>query len=111
MGQPAKPPPPSAALVKLEILSQPPGAQVLELPRGLGIMTIHALCGALLRRFPLEAGVSPQFRVLDDREAKALRAADPPGTPGKVKVMFADNELQAEDLLSQVREAGPSGDD
>ena len=25
-------------------------------------------------------------------EAKALRAADPPGTPGKVKVMFADNE-------------------
>ena len=24
-------------------------AQVLELPRGLGIMTIHALCGSLLR--------------------------------------------------------------
>jgi hypothetical protein len=44
-------------------------------------------------------------------EAKALRAADPPGAPGKVKVMFADNELQAEDLLGQVREAGPSGDD
>ncbi|MBK7529798.1 hypothetical protein [Piscinibacter sp.] len=44
-------------------------------------------------------------------EAKALRAADPPGTPGRVKVMFADNELQAEDLLGQVREAGPSGDD
>lgn len=43
--------------------------------------------------------------------AKALRAADPPGTPGKVKVMFADNELQAEDLLGQVREAGPAGDD
>lgn len=43
--------------------------------------------------------------------AKALRAADPPGTPGKVKVMFADNELQAEDLLCQVREPGPSGDD
>lgn len=43
--------------------------------------------------------------------AKALRAADPPGTPGRVKVMFADNELQAEDLLGQVREAGPSGDD
>lgn len=43
--------------------------------------------------------------------AKALRAADPPGAPGKVKVMFADNELQAEDLLCQVREPGPSGDD
>ena len=44
-------------------------------------------------------------------QAKRLRAADPPGAPGKVKVMFADNELQAEDLLSQVREAGPTGDD
>lgn len=43
--------------------------------------------------------------------AKALRAEDAPGTPGKVKVMFAENELHAEDLLSQVREAGPSGDD
>lgn len=43
--------------------------------------------------------------------AKALRAADPPGTPGRIKLMFADNELQAEDLLGQVREAGPSGDD
>lgn len=47
-------------------------------------------------------------------QAKALRAADPPGAlgaSGKVKVMFADNELLAEDLLCQVREAGPSGDD
>lgn len=59
------------------------------------------------------------LRKLDQHErfreasaaAKALRAADPPGTPGRVKVMFADNELQAEDLLSQLREAGPSGDD
>lgn len=44
--------------------------------------------------------------------AKALRAADAPGAAsGKVKVMFAENELQAEDLLGQVREAGPAGDD
>lgn len=40
--------------------------------------------------------------------AKAQRAADVPGTPGRIKVMFADNELAAEDLLSQVRERGPS---
>lgn len=44
--------------------------------------------------------------------AKVLRAADIPGpAAGKVKVMFAENELQAEDLLGQVREAGPAGDD
>jgi len=29
----------------------------------------------------------------------------------RVKVMFADNQLTAEDLLSQVREAGPTGDE
>ncbi len=42
--------------------------------------------------------------------AKQLRAD---GTyAGTVKVVFADNELQAEDLLSQVREAPPMiGDD
>ena len=44
-------------------------AQVLELPRGLGIMTIHALCGSLLRRFPLEAGVAPHFETVDERTA------------------------------------------
>lgn len=44
-------------------------------------------------------------------QAKALRAAQPPGATVRVKVMFADNQLTAEDLLSQVREAGPSGDE
>ena len=44
--------------------------------------------------------------------AKAQRAAATQGTAGRVKVMFAENELIAEDLLSQVREPGPmTGDD
>lgn len=43
--------------------------------------------------------------------AKALRAHQSPGDHNKVKVMFADNELQAEDLLCQVRTPGPRGDD
>jgi ATP-dependent helicase/nuclease subunit A len=48
-------------------------ARALETPGGLRIQTIHAFCEALLRRFPLEAGVAPQFGVLEDRRAKALR--------------------------------------
>lgn len=40
--------------------------------------------------------------------AKALRAAQPPGAVVRVKLMFADNQLAAEDLLSQVREPGPT---
>lgn len=49
-------------------------ARALETPGGLKIQTIHAFCDGLLRNFPLEAGVAPQFTVLDDRQAKALRA-------------------------------------
>ncbi|TNC48178.1 double-strand break repair helicase AddA [Rubellimicrobium rubrum] len=49
-------------------------AQALETPGGLKIQTIHAFCASLLRRFPLEAGVSPQFRELDDRGMALLRA-------------------------------------
>ncbi len=49
-------------------------ANALETPGGLKIQTIHSFCDKLLRRFPLEAGVSPQFEVLEDRQAKLLRA-------------------------------------
>lgn len=48
-------------------------ARAIETPGGLRIQTIHSFCAALLRRFPLEAGVSPQFTELDDRAAKLLR--------------------------------------
>lgn len=44
--------------------------------------------------------------------AKALRRELAMSEQCAVKVIFADNELQAEDLLSQVREALPEpGDD
>ena len=44
-------------------------AQVLDLPGGMRIGTIHAFCQSLLRRFPLEAALSPHFQVVDDRDA------------------------------------------
>ena len=47
-------------------------ADVLDLPAGLPIMTIHGFCQSLLRRFPLEAGVVPHFEVLDPRSAADL---------------------------------------
>lgn len=48
-------------------------ARAIETPGGLKIQTIHSFCAALLKRFPLEAGVSPDFTELDDRAAKLLR--------------------------------------
>ncbi|WAC59558.1 double-strand break repair helicase AddA [Brevundimonas sp. SL130] len=50
-------------------------ARALETPGGLKIQTIHAFCEKLLRRFPLEAGVSPRFTVLEDQAATALSEA------------------------------------
>ena len=43
-------------------------AQVLDLPGGMRIGTIHAFCQSLLRRFPLEAHLSPHFTLADDRD-------------------------------------------
>jgi ATP-dependent helicase/nuclease subunit A len=62
-------------------------ARAIETPGGLKIQTIHSFCAALLRRFPLEAGVSPQFTEIEDRAADLLRAelvdamADGPDAP------------------------------
>ncbi|WP_298259067.1 double-strand break repair helicase AddA [uncultured Litoreibacter sp.] len=48
-------------------------AKAIETPGGLKIQTIHSFCASLLRRFPLEAGVSPAFAEMDDRAARTLR--------------------------------------
>ena len=48
-------------------------ARAIETPGGLRIQTIHSFCSSLLRRFPLEARISPVFREIEDRAAKLLR--------------------------------------
>ena len=47
-------------------------ATVLDVPDGLKIQTIHAFCQSLLRRFPLEADVAPNFEIADERMSAAL---------------------------------------
>ncbi|WP_298747215.1 double-strand break repair helicase AddA [uncultured Brevundimonas sp.] len=75
-------------------------AKALETPGGLKIQTLHAFCETLLRRFPIEAGVTPGFTVLETeaaralshqaREALARRAlADPEGPVGRAYGHFA----------------------
>ncbi len=39
---------------------------------GVRIQTIHSFCAYLLHRFPLEAGLPPSFRQMDEAEAHAL---------------------------------------
>ena len=47
-------------------------ARAIEAPGGLKIQTIHSFCSSVLRRFPLEAGVNPQFVEIDERAQKLL---------------------------------------
>ena len=47
-------------------------AEVVDSSGGLPIMTIHAFCQSVLGRFPLEAGVPTDFRVIDEGQAREL---------------------------------------
>lgn len=70
-------------------------AEVLDLPNGLRIDTIHAFCQSLLARFPIEAGLSPHFRPIDEDEARDLliiardRAIAQAGTMGRERLADA----------------------
>ena len=46
----------------------------IETPGGLKIQTIHAFAERLLQRFPLEAGVPPGFKILDDEKGRELKS-------------------------------------
>ncbi|MDI6871937.1 MAG: UvrD-helicase domain-containing protein [Bacillota bacterium] len=43
--------------------------RLIEEMAGSRVQTIHAFCAGLLREFPIEAGVDPEFTVLDEFEA------------------------------------------
>ena len=47
-------------------------ARAIETPGGFKVQTIHAFCERLLQRFPLEAGVPPGFKILDDEKGREL---------------------------------------
>ena len=49
-------------------------AAAIETPGGLKIQTIHSFCAALLRHYPLEAGVSPRFTEMDEVSDRQLMA-------------------------------------
>ena len=81
-------------------------ADVLDLPGGMRIGTIHAFCQGLLRRFPLEASISPHFQLAEEAEAAAemlaareevLAAAD----PGSIAVVAG--LVRADDFSSLVQ--------
>ena len=74
-------------------------AKVLDTPGGLKIMTLHAFCQSVLKRFPLEAGIAPHFDVIEDRTARELLkdAQETVLTQARLNA----NAAEAENTLSQ----------
>ena len=82
-------------------------ALVLDAPEGVRIQTIHGFCQSLLRRFPVEASVSPHFTVMETgpqqemlREARArlFQAADDANPPLKQAIAALAQLLNASDF-------------
>ena len=61
--------PKGESLRKLKARARQLFAVLADTPGGVKIQTIHSFCQEILKRFPLEAGVSPYFEVMDDRNA------------------------------------------
>ncbi|MEM6479474.1 MAG: double-strand break repair helicase AddA, partial [Pseudomonadota bacterium] len=81
-------------------------ARAIETPGGLKIQTIHSFCAAVLRRFPLEAGVSPDFREMDDRLAALLKSevVEALAEAGDEGFAAMAREQQSDDLSSWLAE-------
>ncbi len=84
-------------------------ARAIETPGGLKIQTIHSFCASVLRRFPLEAGVSPGFTEIDERVQARLivdlldRMAEDGRTRGVVDLAAA--ALSEDDGLERLARA------
>ncbi len=86
-------------------------ARVLDLPGGMRISTIHAFCQSLLRRFPLEASISPHFQLAEETDQRlALGAATdavlarlPPGDPSLALLAGQVNVESFTRLVEQLR--------
>jgi ATP-dependent helicase/nuclease subunit A len=88
-------------------------AQVLDLPGGMRISTTHAFCQSLLRRFPLEAQMSPHFRLVEDQDARmaldsareaVLPRADPAAIAALAGLASAEGFAALTVLLERQRE-------
>ncbi|MDB5491965.1 MAG: ATP-dependent exoDNAse beta subunit, partial [Micavibrio sp.] len=48
-------------------------ARVIDSEGGLKILTIHSFCQSILGRFPIEARLSPHFKLVDERKATEIQ--------------------------------------
>ena len=77
----------AAAEIKERVLHDLPEAMLKKIIRGrqdLRISTIHSFCMNLLKRYPLEAGLPPDFGVLDARDQAVKDTEGDRGRSGRI---------------------------
>nr|MCR5506618.1 UvrD-helicase domain-containing protein [bacterium] len=47
-------------------------SKLIDNPIPLKIYTIHAFCQSVLKRFPIEAGITPHFKIIEDSDVNIL---------------------------------------
>ena len=72
-------------------------AVLLDTPGGMKIQTLHSFCQEVLKRFPLEAKISPYFEVMDDRSKREIL--------DRLRVQMLD-EAEASDNYSLAQAVG-----
>ncbi len=71
-------------------------AKLLDTPGGIKVQTLHSFCTDVLKRFPLEAGISPYFTVLEEQEVQKVLT--------QIKAEIAnEDETAADQLLAEAR--------
>lgn len=71
-------------------------AKLLDSPDNIKIQTIHSFCTDVLKRFPLEAGISPYFEVLEDEESDNALAQI------KTEILLKENHGKDKDLAAAI---------
>ena len=99
----------AAAEIKERVMRDLPEAMLKKIIRGkqdLRISTIHSFCMNLLKRYPLEAGLPPDFGVLDSRDqaTKIQKAIEDTleETDQDQEIMAALKGFTADELISTI---------
>ena len=106
----------AAAEIKERVMHDLPDAMLKKIIRGrqdLRISTIHSFCMNLLKRYPLEAGLPPDFGVLDSRDQvykirkaieDSLEEADrSPVVMAPLSAFTADELIESIEFLLKIR--------
>jgi len=106
----------AAAEIKERVMQDLPDAMLKKIIRGrqdLRISTIHSFCMNLLKRYPLEAGLPPDFAVLDARDQvykvrtsieESLEKADRyPAIMDPLRGLTADELVESVEFLLKIR--------